>query len=448
MARIFPTHDDPLISQNAELIGGPAGEYQRANSSWWSPIRVIIALTTISYTVGFWLDSSCRNSSWISPERYEHLCYTDIHPFYTLHGFAEGIFPYLGNATADQMVDSPVLVGLFMQVSAMIAKFFNGIWPQADAGVLYYDITVLLLFIALLVTVVVTAKTVRSRPWDAAMIALAPMVILAATISWDLLAIAFVAVAYLNYRNEKRITTGIFLGLALASAYYPVAILIAIIILSIRSREWNSVVKISLTAVVVWLVINLPFAVMHFDGWVVIYKKVVTSGAELGSIWYAITQIGGPSVGTPLLNVASLLLFAAAVIGILALTLQAPTPPRAASVIFLVAAAFALVAKGYSPQFGLWLIPLAVLARPRWRDFLIWQSCEVAYFIAVWWFLAGYNVEGAKGLTPQWYAVAIVIHIAGTLYFVYRVIQDINAPTSFEVSETSSVQEPHQSVTL
>jgi len=448
MTRIFPTQDDPLISQNAELIGGPAGKYQRAYSSWWSPIRVIIVLTTISYAVGVWLDSSCRNSSWISPQRYEHLCYTDIHPFYTLQGFAEGIFPYLGNATPDQMVDSPVLVGLFMQVAATITKFFNGIWPQPDAGVLYYDVTVILLFIALLVTVIATVKTVRSRPWDAAMIALAPMVILAATISWDLLAMAFVALAYLNYRNEKLITTGIFLGLALASAHYPIAILIAIVILTIRSRDWNSVVKISLAAAVMWLAVNLPFAVLHFDGWVVIYKKVVTSGAELGSIWYAITQIGGPSVSTPLLNVASLLLFAAAVIGILALTLQAPVPPRAASVIFLVVAAFALVAKGYSPQFGLWLIPLAVLARPRWRDFLIWQSCEVVYFIAVWWFLAGYNVDGAKGLTPQWYAVAIVIHIFGTLYFAYRVIQDINAPANFEVFEVSSDQEPHQSATL
>jgi len=445
MTHIFPTQDDPLIEQNAELIGGPAGKYQRASRSWWSPLRVIIVLTTMSYALGIWLDSSCRNSSWISPQRYEHLCYTDIHPFYTLKGFAEGIFPYLGNATPDQMVDAPVLVGLFMQVAATITKFFSGIWPQADAGILYYDITVMLLFFALLVTVIATLKTVKSRPWDAAMIALAPMMILAATISWDLLAIACVSLAFLNYRNGKLLTTGIFLGLALASAHYPIAIFIALIILALRSRDWNASIKISVTAVIIWLAINLPFAVMHFDGWIVIYKKILTSGSELGSIWYAITQIGGPSVNTTLLNFASLLLFAAAAIGILAITLQAPVPPRTASIVFLVVAAFALVAKGYSPQFGLWLIPLAVLARPRWRDFLIWQTCQVVYFVAVWWFLAGYNVDGAKGLTPQWYAAATVIHIAGTLYFAYRVIQDINAPRHYDSFEVSPSQELHQS---
>ncbi|CAB4912869.1 MAG: hypothetical protein F2806_08780 [Actinobacteria bacterium] len=445
MTHIFPTQDDPLIEKNAELIGGPAGKYQRVSRSWWSPLRVIIVLTTMSYAIGVWLDSSCRNSSWISPQRYEHLCYTDIHPFYTLKGFAEGIFPYLGNATPDQMVDAPVLVGLFMQVAATITTFFSGIWPQEDAGILYYDITVMLLFIALLVTVIATLKTVKSRPWDAAMIALAPMMILAATISWDLLAIACVSLAFLNHRKGKLLTTGIFLGLALASAHYPIAIFIALIILALRSRDWNATLKISVTAVIVWLVINLPFAIMHFDGWIVIYKKILTSGSELGSVWYAITQIGGPSVNTTLLNFASLLLFAAAVIGILAITLQAPVPPRTASIVFLVVAAFALVAKGYSPQFGLWLIPLAVLARPRWRDFLIWQACQVVYFVAVWWFLAGYNVDGAKGLTPQWYAVATVIHIAGTLYFAYRVIQDINAPQHYDSFEVSPSQELHQS---
>ena len=39
---------------------------------------------------------------------------------------------------------------------------------------LFYDWNVILLFVCLLVTVVATALTVRRRPWDAAMVALAP----------------------------------------------------------------------------------------------------------------------------------------------------------------------------------------------------------------------------------------------------------------------------------
>ena len=73
----------------------------------------------------------------------------------------------------------------------------------------------------------------------------------------------------------------------------------------------------------------------------------------------------------------------------LVLGLRAPATPRLAQLGFLVVAGFLLVNKVYSPQYVLWLLPLAVLARPRWRDQLVWQAGEVAYFARVWWYLGG-----------------------------------------------------------
>ena len=58
--------------------------------------------------------------------------------------------------------------------------------------------------------------------------------------------------------------------------------------------------------------------------------------------------------------------------------------------------AFLLVNKVYSPQYVLWLLPLAALARPRWRDLLIWQACEVFYFFAVWMHIAGFFVTRGR----------------------------------------------------
>ena len=88
---------------------------------------------------------------------------------------------------------------------------------------------------------------------------------------------------------------------------------------------------------------------------------------------------------------------------------------------------FTLLSKVYSPQYGLWLIPLAVLARPRWREFLIWQATEVVYFFAVWYYLAGgYDVNRALPEKP--YALAICLHLAGTLYFTAFVVRDILHP--------------------
>ncbi|MDD2818895.1 MAG: hypothetical protein PHN51_08895 [Candidatus Nanopelagicales bacterium] len=447
MSAVVPTHDDPLIAANAELIGGPLGKFANGNR-WLSPLRVVLILTALGYAVGYWLDSACRNTSWASPQRYEHLCYTDIHPFFSLKGFADGVFPYIGNAKPEQLLDSPVLVGLLMELAARITSMLNGIWPVDDQGVTFVDVTVVLLFLVLVTVVVSTVKTVANRPWDSAMIALAPMMILAATISWDLLAIAFVSLAFWAQSKNKNLATGIFLGLALCSANYPIAVVIAFIVFAVRTKEWKKTTNLVGVVAITWLIINVPFALAHYDGWVVMYRRVLDSGAELGSAWYALTQIGGPTLSTPMLNAMSLLLFVAAVAAITAIVIRAPRQPRLAQVAFLVVAAFALTAKGFSPQFSLWLIPLAVLARPRWRDFLIWQACEVTYFIAVWWFLAGYNVEGAKGLTPEWYAVATVVQIVGTLYFAYRVIEDINAPAQDPVRTPTPDQAQHQSAML
>jgi hypothetical protein len=74
------------------------------------------------------------------------------------------------------------------------------------------------------------------------------------------------------------------------------------------------------------------------------------------------------------------------------------------------------------------LVPLAVMARPRWRDFLIWQAGEVIYFMAIWWYLVAYGIEDTTGLTGQQYALATLIHVLVTVYFAGMVVQDILVP--------------------
>jgi uncharacterized membrane protein len=92
-----------------------------------------------------------------------------------------------------------------------------------------------------------------------------------------------------------------------------------------------------------------------------------------------------------------------------------------------VVAAFCITNKVYSPQYVLWLIPLAAMARPRWRDFLIWQTGEVLYFAAIWWFLQQYGNDN-KGLPEGWYVAAVLVHVVATAYFAAMVVRDILAP--------------------
>ena len=92
---VEPSHADSIAADASGSIGGPIGSF-RSKNNWWNPIRVLIALSASVYAIGYVLDLSCRNSGWVSPENYEHLCYSDIPPLFSLRGFADGLFLYAG----------------------------------------------------------------------------------------------------------------------------------------------------------------------------------------------------------------------------------------------------------------------------------------------------------------------------------------------------------------
>jgi uncharacterized membrane protein len=110
------------------------------------------------------------------------------------------------------------------------------------------------------------------------------------------------------------------------------------------------------------------------------------------------------------------------------LALEAPEPPRLAQLAFLSVAAFLVVNKVWSPQYALWLLPLAALARPRWRDLLIWQATEVVYFLAVWWHLATLYDPVHPLIGSRGYAAATALRIAGLAWLAGIVVRDVLRP--------------------
>ncbi len=424
---VLPTREDPVAVRGSELIGGPEGRRARATRHWWTAVRALVLLGLIAYAVGFLLDLSCVVTGWASPERYEHLCYSDIPPLYTIHGFDRGLIPYIQSGT-DHPLEYPVLTGVFMYIAAAVTTGIKALIPAVNAPATFFDVNVVLLAPFVVMLVAATALTVRRRPWDAAMVALSPGLILAATINWDLLAVGLTALAMMLWARKRPAWAGMVLGLAIAAKFYPVIILGPLLILCLRAGRLRAFGTTVLTAAAAWLVVNLPFMVLNFDGWVYFYTFSNTRGMDFGSFWYALYLLGAPYVLPQYLNLAATGTFLLLCVGIAWLTLAAARRPRFAQVAFLVVAAFCLTNKVYSPQYVLWLIPLAVMARPKWRDFLIWQVGEVAYFIAVWWYLAGVGIEDAKGMTQQWYAFFILVHIGFTIWFSALVVRDILKP--------------------
>jgi len=124
------------------------------------------------------------------------------------------------------------------------------------------------------------------------------------------------------------------------------------------------------------------------------------------------------------INDVSWVFFGLWCLAVLVLGLRAPETPRLAQLGFLIVAGFLLVNKVYSPQYVLWLLPLAVLARPRWRDQIVWQAGEVFYFASVWWYLGG-HLDAAGGGDSGFYWLAIVLRMLAELYLVGIVARDI-----------------------
>ena len=88
-------------------------------------------------------------------------------------------------------------------------------------------------------------------------------------------------------------------------------------------------------------------------------------------------------------------------------------------------AAFLLTNKVWSPQYSLWLLPLAVLALPRWRPLLLWQASE-----AIVWVLLMLSFAGVanKGLSIYPFINAALLRDALLLVLVFLVVRDILRP--------------------
>ncbi len=400
-------------------------------------MRVLLVLVFVTSGVGIVTKSHCRENGWSAPGVYSHACYTDLVPLYFGRGLDDGEVPYIGQSP-DRTVEYPVLTGLAMWLTAQLVPDAD---DPAERGRWYFDINVLALAVCAAVAVVATALTARHRPWDAAMVALAPGLVLAGTINWDLYAVALLSLGMLAWGRERPVAAGVLIGLATAAKFYPVFALGPLFVLCWRAGKLRTFALAAVAVVAAWLAVNVPVMMADFDGWARFYTLSREREAGFSSIWFVLQQ-QGLTVSPRLLNAIAGLLFLAACIAIAWLGLTASRRPRLPQLVFLTVAAFLLTNKVYSPQYVLWLIPLAALARPRWRDFLIWQAGEVVHFFGIWLLLVGYPPGDAnRALGDDAYGWTVAAHIVGTLWLVAMIVRDILRP-EHDVVRTDDVDDP------
>ncbi|MFJ9313402.1 glycosyltransferase family 87 protein [Pimelobacter simplex] len=462
MTHVHPTRDDRVVAALSEVVGGPMGERARPHR-WWTPVRVLLLLTAAVFALGMVQKAPCslaegKDQNWV----YSHMCYTDLRPLYVSRGLAEVAWPYSGDEQTRaryETMEYPAGISYWAWGTAWVTHWLNGS-PDLDeryrspVSDLYGDPkvddeqTIFLLVNAVgfgllaLLSVWLLAGVHPARPWDAAAFALSPTLLLTGLINWDLLAVALVAGALWAWSRERPVLTGVLIGLGTAVKLYPLFLLGALLVICLRRRQIGRFAIATVWAVAAWAVANAPAYLSGAEQWKVFWKFNADRAADLGSVWLLVDQAADAGFSSHTINVWSWVLFGAWCLGVFAIGMTAgrrapvDTVPRMAQLGYLIVVGFLLVNKVYSPQYVLWLLPLAVLARPRWRDQIIWQASEVVYFCMVWWYLGGF-LAPAGGGDAGFYWVGIAIRVLGELYLAAVIVRDLYRPRHDPVGDAA-----------
>ena len=368
-------------------------------------VRALIALALLASLISFAKFSSCESSGWATPDQYIHACYSDIPALFGDRGLSKGDWAYSNGADS---VEYPVVTGTVMWALAQITP------SGADAVNKYFHINIILIALLLMLTSLIIFKL---RPEFAYLYPLAPAGIASLYINWDLWAIISMGGAIYWFDRKKLDFSALALGVSISTKFMPIFLLFPIVFIFLRRNQLRESTKYIAITVLTFAAINLPVYLTTPEGWLRFYQLNLSRGSDWGSLWYALTGLG---VNLPNLNYLSILLLLTGFAAIAIYIFELRNTPSLASLSFIVLATVMCASKVYSPQYVLWLIPLAVIALIDKRDlhaFWIWQGAEVIYHIAIWQHHASVTV--AKfGLPLYGYALITLLRIAATIYLI------------------------------
>jgi uncharacterized membrane protein len=434
--RVVPSWTDPVVAQASEAVGGPWGRHAvTGGARFWTPLRVCLLFTTFVLALAWIKQAPCSDGNWAGSLQYTHFCYSDTVPLFGARDLDSGALPYL-----DSPVEYPVLTGAFMAAAAGLAAVFDaaadavGLLPDVPPVQSYYVATCLLLSICALVTTRAVRGLSGRRPWDAAMFGLSPLLFVHVFTNWDLFAVALATLGMWAWAQRRPVPAGVLLGLATAAKLYPLLILGALFLLCLRAGRLHDWGRTALAAVAAWAAVNLPVAVLAPENWSRFFGLSQTRPADPDTIWNIALHLtdhrlfDGPLLdgqAPSTLNTVVAIALVAMAAAVAWLTLAAPVRPRVAQVAFLLVAGFLLLNKVWSPQFSLWLLPLAVLARPRWRSLLLWQATEALLWVPrLLWYLGTDN----RGVEVEWFFLGVVVRDIAVLVLMALVVRDILRP--------------------
>lgn len=430
--------------------GGPVGEHAVVGRQrFWTPLRVVMLFTVLFLAFGFFSKAACLETSnptdgsqpglqWDGRQYYK-ACYADPLPLYSTEGLADGALPYKYMWVTDsgevRYMEYPVLSGLFQYVTAQGAQAWDAVAPGGPIEVVkYFVLGVVILAFFWMIAVWATYHSAGRRPWDTLLMAASPLIIFQAFTNYDLMAVAFASVALLLWARNRPVWAGVVLGVGVAAKLYPLFLFGALLVVAIRRRRFVALGKAAAAAVGAWLAINLPIMLPFPEGWKEFFRLNSDRPANPESIYAVIGTLTGwegfdagraAGEAPATLNAVSLALFALGCAGVLAIGLTAARTPRIAQLAFLIVALFLLTNKVWSPQYSLWLVPLAVLAVPRVRLLVPWMAFDALLWVA---HMAYFRGAADQGIGPETFHPLVLVRDLLVVAICVVVVMEIYRP--------------------
>jgi uncharacterized membrane protein len=480
--RDLPSRTDTIGAALSGAIGGPVGRHALiGRQRFLTPLRAMLLIALVFLALGYTTKAACLQSTgtgtadqrvgnWQNQRAYYELCYSDTVPLYTAELLNLGKFPYKSNwietdsdgkpriqydgNIAVRYMEYPVLTGIYQYLSMALAKTYTALTklvsiPIIAEVVMFFNIAAFGLALAWLTTVWASAQLAGSRRiWDAALVAGSPILIFQAFTNFDALATAFATGALLAWARRKPWFAGALIGLGVAAKLYPLLLFGPLILLGLRTGRLREVGKAAIATVGTWLVVNLPIMVLFPRGWSEFFRLNTRRGDDMDSLYNVVKSFTGwggfdqhlgfwqpPTV----LNTVTAVLFVSCCIAIAYVVLTAKQRPRLVQVAFLVVAAFLLTNKVWSPQFSLWLVPLAVLALPHRRILLAWMTIDALVWVPRMMYLYG---EQNRGLPEQPFTVTVLLRDIAVIALCALVIRQIYRPELDLVRCRGEVDDP------
>jgi uncharacterized membrane protein len=458
-----PTNRPTDSTENALPESAAASERPRGAPARLgrAALAVLVLLCGVTMLIGFANKNRCtgpnfdklgRSSNGVDFEQRnkQDVCYSDIQYLWIGRDIDRHVFPYIhGRLDKDGhlvggVVEYPVLTGLLMWFSASFAS--------NDAQFLLASAILLAPFGLL------TAWLLgRMSRWRALIWAIGPPLVLYAFHNWEL-PVVFCAVAafYVVHRGwgrrgaDRPLSTrarlaAVLLGIGFAFKLYPAIFVLPLMLYVLTGgrggwempagKRWDisGALRVAGAALLTAVLINLPFAVIGFEGWKASFVFQWQRKADIttNSIWFwglrpdSNPDNAGVQDWISVLSLTSMLaaFMIACMIGWARWQRERTYPWVPVSAAML--CGFLLLHKVHSPQYTLWLVPMFVLLRIKWGWIVAYLIADLSMGIGIFrWY---YEIQWGKhdtiynGLAAQ----AVMVGVWGraallaALFFVF-----------------------------